>query len=76
MKTIFDLTEKEPEEVVAEFDEVLDIDGNWIEPQFGKSTDFSNCVLISEDFLYLYYLCYDKDSELNNTIICRGKKKK
>ena len=74
MKTIFDLKMPEKEEKKEiEFSERISDGGYW-EPVSVNPKSFDNSILISEDKLYIYCLCWQKDAELRNTSIFRGKK--
>ena len=71
MKTIFDLIKNDESDI--EFEESLNVTGDWIKERDIKSSDFDFCIMISEDGYFKYYLCWDNEGKLSDTIIYRRK---
>lgn len=72
VKTIFDLAGGKKEKETIEFDDSKGCEGKWFKTGVNSSL-FKHCILISKDSIYEYYVCWDDNDKIRDTMIFRRK---
>ena len=69
-KTILDVVKKINADKIK-FDDIMADDDSWVSPFSPLTPHYDVCIKISETKKYEYFLCFDYDDEISDTVIYR-----